>query len=66
MVSLEGRKGLTLINPTLLFALVMLAAPLGMVLMFSFWTQDYLDIDKTPTLKQLPAKLGTPPYLSRG
>lgn len=46
----EGKQGLTLISPTLLYALVMLAAPLAMVIMFSFWTQDYLDIDKTLTL----------------
>ena len=46
----EGKQGLTLISPTLLYALVMLAAPLAMVIMFSFWTQDYLDIDKTLTV----------------
>lgn len=46
----EGKQGLTLVSPTLLYALVMLAAPLAMVIMFSFWTQDYLDIDKTLTL----------------
>lgn len=46
----EGKQGLTLISPTLLYALVMLAAPLAIVIMFSFWTQDYLDIDKTLTL----------------
>lgn len=49
-VSREGRQGLTLISPTLLYALVMLAAPLLMVVTFSFWTQNYLDIDTTPTL----------------
>ena len=45
----EDRQGLTLISPTLLYALVMLAAPLLMVVTFSFWTQNYLDIDKTLT-----------------
>ena len=45
----EGKQGLTLVSPTLLYALVMLAAPLAMVVAFSFWTQNYLDIDKTFT-----------------
>lgn len=46
----EGRQGLTLISPTLVYALLMLAAPLLMVVTFSFWTQNYLDIDTTFTL----------------
>ena len=46
----EGKQGLKLISPTLLYALVMLAAPLAMVILFSFWTQDYLNIDKTLTV----------------
>lgn len=46
----EGRRGLTLISPTLIYALIMLAAPLAMVVTFSFWTQNYLDIDTTFTL----------------
>ncbi|WP_324754617.1 ABC transporter permease [Roseovarius sp. Pro17] len=48
-LSQESRRGLTLLSPTLIYALVMLAAPLTMVVMFSFWTQDYLDLDKTFT-----------------
>jgi spermidine/putrescine transport system permease protein len=46
----EDRQGLTLISPTLLYALLMLAAPLLMVVTFSFWTQNYLDLDKTLTI----------------
>lgn len=49
-LSRESRQGLTLIGVPLIYALVMLAAPLAMVLMFSFWTQNYLDLDKTFTL----------------
>jgi spermidine/putrescine transport system permease protein len=45
----EARQGLTLISPTMLYALLMLAAPLIMVITFSFWTQNYLDIDHTLT-----------------
>ena len=46
----EGRKGLLLISPTFAYAILLLAAPLVLVIMFSFWTQDYLDLDTTPTL----------------
>lgn len=49
-LSREGRQGLTLISLPFGFALVMLAAPLAMVITFSFWTQNYLDIDRTLTL----------------
>ena len=51
MLSREGRQGLTLISPPLLYALLMLAAPLAMVVTFSFWSQNYLDLDTTITLK---------------
>ncbi len=51
VLSREGRQGLTLISPPLLYALLMLAAPLAMVVTFSFWSQNYLDLDTTITLK---------------
>ena len=46
----EARQGLTLISPTMIYALLLLAAPLLTVVTFSFWTQDYLTIDTTLTL----------------
>ncbi|QFT96116.1 Spermidine/putrescine transport system permease protein PotB [Roseovarius sp. THAF8] len=46
----EAGQGLKLISPTFGYVLVMLAAPLLMVVTFSFWTQDYLTIDTTLTL----------------
>lgn len=47
----EGRQGLFLISPPLLYALLLLAAPLAMVVTFSFWSQNYLELDTTLTLK---------------
>lgn len=47
----EGRQGLLLISPPLLYAVLLLAAPLAMVVTFSFWSQNYLDLDTTLTLK---------------
>jgi spermidine/putrescine transport system permease protein len=62
MVNKEGRQGLTLISPTLLYALLMLAAPLAMVVTFSFWTQDYLDVNTTLTLNNYREAWGQPLY----
>ena len=44
VVSRETRQGLTLAGVPFLYALLVLAAPVGMVLVLSFWTQDYLDL----------------------
>lgn len=38
-----------LVAPPFAYALLLLAAPLGMVVAFSFWTQDYLDLDTSFT-----------------
>jgi len=61
-INRESRQGLTLISPALLFALVMLAAPLTMVVTFSFWTQNYLDLDTTLTLDNYREALNQPIY----
>ena len=45
----ESAQGLLLISPTLCFALLLLAVPLVMVAALSFWTQDYLTLDRTFT-----------------
>ncbi len=42
MARAEARKGLTLLSPPLLYALLLLAAPLGMVVVYSFLTDGYL------------------------
>jgi spermidine/putrescine transport system permease protein len=41
----EGAQGLLLVSPTLLYALLVLAAPLATIIAFSFWSQDYLTIE---------------------
>ena len=45
----ESAQGLFLVSPTLGFALLLLAVPLIMVVALSFWTQDYLTLDRTFT-----------------
>ncbi|MGI9465437.1 MAG: ABC transporter permease, partial [Aestuariivirgaceae bacterium] len=47
----DAAKGLTLISPPTVFALALLAIPILSTVGYSFWTQNYLDIDKTLTLE---------------
>ena len=42
--------GLALVSPPLAYAVALLAVPLIAVVAFSFWTQNYLEIDRTLTL----------------
>ena len=58
----DSKRGLTLIAPPLLYALALLAAPMLAILVFSFWTQDYLTIDRTPTLANYREALTDPIY----
>jgi spermidine/putrescine transport system permease protein len=46
----DAGKGLILISPTAIFAMLLLAAPLGSIVLLSFWTQNFLTIDRTFTL----------------
>jgi len=43
----ESRSGLKLVAGPFGFSLLLLAAPLLMMLLLSFWTQNYLDLDRT-------------------
>jgi spermidine/putrescine transport system permease protein len=58
----EAFKGFALISPTFLYALVLLAMPILIVIAHSFWTQNYLTIDRTFTLEQYRIALTEPIY----
>jgi spermidine/putrescine transport system permease protein len=58
----EDRRGLALISAPLLYAILLLAGPLLAIGVFSFWTQDYLTIDRTPTLANYSEALSDPIY----
>jgi len=58
----EAGRGLVLISPTLLYALLFLAAPLFMIGAFSLWTQNFLDYDRTLTLNNYQEALTDPLY----
>ena len=58
----EGGQGLFLISPTLIFAVLLLAIPLIMVVALSFWTQDYLTLDRTFTTANYQTAWTEPMY----
>ena len=53
---------MVLISPTLVFTLLMLAVPLIMVLALSFWTQNYLTLDRSFSLTNYKAAWTEPMY----
>ena len=58
----DEARGFALMSPTFLFALAMLGAPILVVVAHSFWTQDYLTIDRTFTLENYRIALTEPIY----
>jgi spermidine/putrescine transport system permease protein len=58
----EELRGLALVSPTFLYALLLLLTPILVIIAFSFWTQTYLDIDHTPTLKNYQEAWTDPLY----
>lgn len=58
----EPVQGFALISPTFLYALVLLVVPILVVLAHSFWTQNYLTIDRTFTLENYRIALTEPIY----
>ena len=46
----ETVSGYTMLSPTLLLLILIMALPIVLLVVFSFWTQNYVDIDKTFTL----------------
>ena len=51
-----------MVSPPLLYALVLLAAPLTLMFLLSFWTQDYLQLDRTFTLQNYKEAWTEPLY----
>ncbi|MEX5729017.1 spermidine/putrescine transport system permease protein [Rhodovulum iodosum] len=59
----EAARGALLVGPPFLYALLLLAVPLGAIGLFSFWTQDYLTLDTTLTLKNYREAFTEPLYM---
>lgn len=58
----ETGKGWLTISPPLLYAVLLLIGPIIVIITHSFWTQDYLTIDRTFTLDNYKAALTEPIY----
>ena len=58
----DAAKGLTLVSPTFLYALLLLAAPLAAIVLLSFWTQQFLTIQRDFTLANYTEALTDPLY----
>lgn len=58
----DAAKGLTLVSPTFLYALLLLAAPLAAIVLLSFWTQQFLTIQRDFTLANYAEALSDPLY----
>lgn len=58
----EAFRGYSLLSPTLGFMLLVLAVPVGILVVISFWTQVYLDFDKTFSLANYIAYFQKPIY----
>lgn len=58
----EQARGLALISPTFLYAFILLLLPILVVIAHSFWTQDYLTIDRSFTLENYRQALSEPMY----
>jgi len=59
----EARAGLALVASPLAYAVLLLAAPMAAIVVFSFWTQDYLTLDTTLSLANYRAAFTDPIYL---
>lgn len=62
LTSTEGGRGLLLISPPFFYALALMAVPLGAIVLFSFWTQDFMDVDTTFTLNNYREIVEKPIY----
>ncbi|OCW57672.1 ABC transporter permease [Hoeflea olei] len=58
----EAGKGWVTISPPLIYALLLLIGPIIVIVANSFWSQDYLTIDRSFTLENYKAALTEPIY----
>ncbi|NIZ09533.1 ABC transporter permease [Pseudooceanicola sp. HF7] len=58
----DTRRGLSQISLPFAFSILLLAAPLALLLAMSFWTQDFLTLDRTPTIANFVEVWNSPIY----
>jgi spermidine/putrescine transport system permease protein len=59
----DAAKGYLLLSPVMIAMVVLLAAPLILLALYSFWTQTGLQVDATPTLDRYRDVLGREAYV---
>jgi spermidine/putrescine transport system permease protein len=59
----DETKGMVLIVPPFIYAVLLLAAPLAAIVLFSFWTQDFMTIDRSFTLSNYREAFTDPLYM---
>ncbi len=59
----DETKGMVLIAPPFIYAVLLLAAPLAAIILFSFWTQDFMTIDRSFTLLNYREAFTDPLYM---
>ena len=57
-LSADSKAGLSLVAAPFAYAVLLLALPIGAIILFSFWTQDFISIDTTFTLDNYREALG--------
>ncbi|MEM6729116.1 MAG: ABC transporter permease [Pseudomonadota bacterium] len=57
-----ARSGLLLVSPPFIYAVALLALPLAAIILFSFWTQDYLTLITEPTFANYREAWDNPLY----
>jgi spermidine/putrescine transport system permease protein len=58
----EAASGLLLVSPPLVYAVLLLAVPLGSIVLLSLWTQNFLTFDTTLTLANYAEAFTDPLY----
>jgi len=58
----KAAQGYTMVAPPLVFTVVLLAVPLMAIVVLSFWTQDFMTFDRTPTLANYREAVSDPIY----
>lgn len=59
----DETQGMVLIAPPFIYAVLLLAAPLAAIVLFSFWTQDFMTIDRSFTLSNYREAFTDPLYM---
>ncbi|SFR39172.1 spermidine/putrescine transport system permease protein [Yoonia tamlensis] len=62
LTSTESGRGLLMVGPPFLYALILMAFPLIAIFLFSFWTQDFMNLDMTFTLNNYREIIEKPIY----